>query len=78
MPRSRRCGGRARRLEGEEEGQEESLKPKIEAIEARRRPNPGRIAGVVNVSSEPVEIPILVRGNYSSRAARSGRASRVS
>ncbi len=51
---------------------EESLKPKIEAIEARRRPNPGRIAGVVDVSSEPVEIPLLVRGNYTEPGRKVG------
>jgi hypothetical protein len=42
---------------------EEALKPIIEAIEGRRRPNPGRIAWVGEVSSEPAEIPLLLRGN---------------
>ena len=42
---------------------EEALKPIIQAIESRRRPNPGRIAWVGEVSSEPTEIPLLLRGN---------------
>ena len=56
----------------EKKAKEEALKPKIEAIEARRRPNPGRIAAVVDVSSEPVEIPILVRGNYAEPGRKVG------
>ena len=51
--------------EKEKKAGEEALKPIVEAIEARRRPNPGRIAGVVDVSAAPAEIPILVRGGYS-------------
>ena len=42
---------------------EEALKPIIEAIEGRRRANPGRIAWVGDVSSDPSEIPMLLRGN---------------
>ncbi len=42
---------------------EEALKPIIEAIEGGRRPNPGRIAWVGEVSREPAEIPVLLRGN---------------
>jgi hypothetical protein len=42
---------------------DETLNPVIESIEARRRPNPGRIAAVYDTSTEPGEIPILIRGN---------------
>jgi hypothetical protein len=42
---------------------EQALKPVIEAIEGRRRPNPGGIAWVGDVSGEPPEIPLLLRGN---------------
>jgi Protein of unknown function (DUF1553)/Protein of unknown function (DUF1549)/Planctomycete cytochrome C len=51
--------------EAEKKAKAEALKPAIAAIEARRRPNPGRIAGVLDVSADPPEIPILVRGSYS-------------
>ncbi len=49
--------------EAERKKKEEALKPIIEAIEGRRRPNPGRIAWVGDVSSNPAEIPLLLRGN---------------
>jgi mono/diheme cytochrome c family protein len=50
--------------DAQKKAKEEVLKPVIEKIESRRRPNPGRIAGVVDVSADPPEIPILVRGGY--------------
>ena len=56
----------------EKKAKEQALKPKLEAIESRRCPNPGRIAWVGDVSSEPVEIPILVRGNYATPGRRVG------
>ena len=51
--------------------------PVIEALNARRQPNPGRIAWVGDVSASPAEIPLLVRGDLAtpgseSRAGRSG------
>ena len=58
--------------EAEKKAKEEALKPKIEAIASRRRPNPGRIAAVIDVSSEPVEVPILVRGNYAEPGRKVG------
>jgi hypothetical protein len=51
--------------EAEKKAKAEALKPTIAAIESRRRPNPGRIAAVVDVSADPPKIPILVRGSYS-------------
>jgi len=42
---------------------EKSLKQAIEAANAQRLPNPGRIAWVGDVSSDPAEIPLLLRGN---------------
>ena len=55
---------------------EKALKKVIEAINARRQPNPGRIAWVGDVSGSPSEIPLLVRGDLAtpgseSRAGRS-------
>ncbi len=41
----------------------EALKPLIETLEGRRRPNPARIAWVGDVSSNPDGAPILIRGN---------------
>ena len=43
--------------------QEKSLKHAIEAANQKRLPNPGRIAWVGDVSSDPSEIPLLLRGN---------------
>src|SRR5262249_19143168 len=40
----------------QQKAREEALKSVIEAIESRRRPNPGRIAWVGDVSGAPVEI----------------------
>jgi Protein of unknown function (DUF1553)/Protein of unknown function (DUF1549)/Planctomycete cytochrome C len=42
---------------------EKALEPVIEALNARRQPNPYRIAWVGDVSSEPSEVPLLIRGN---------------
>src|SRR5579883_1947130 len=42
---------------------EAALEPVIKAIEGPRRPNPGRIAWVGDVSGEPAEVPLLLRGN---------------
>jgi hypothetical protein len=53
---------------------EEALKPIIEAIEGRRRPNPGRIAWVGDVSSEPAEVPLLLRGNLATPGPKVGPA----
>ena len=40
-----------------------ALKPVIEAISARRQPDPGRIAWVGDVSENPAQIPLLLRGD---------------
>jgi hypothetical protein len=42
---------------------EKALEPVIKALNAQRRPNPYRIAWVGDVSSEPSEVPLLIRGN---------------
>jgi Protein of unknown function (DUF1553)/Protein of unknown function (DUF1549)/Planctomycete cytochrome C len=42
---------------------EKALEPVIEALNARRQPNPYRIAWVGDVSSQPSEIPLLIRGD---------------
>jgi len=52
--------------------QEKSLKQAIEAANKERLPNPGRIAWVGDVSSNPSEIPILVRGNLAAPGAKVG------
>src|SRR5262249_29008643 len=39
------------------------LKKVFDVVEARRQPNPGRIAWVGDVSGNPSEIPLLVRGD---------------
>jgi hypothetical protein len=41
----------------------EALEPVIKTANARRWPNPGRIAWVGDVSATPAEIPVLVRGD---------------
>jgi hypothetical protein len=43
--------------------QKKSLNHAIEAANQKRLPNPGRIAWVGDVSSDPSEIPLLLRGN---------------
>ena len=50
----------------------DTLKRVIEAAEARRWPNPGRIAWVGDVSKEPAEIPLLLRGNLATPGPRVG------
>jgi hypothetical protein len=60
--------------EKEKKAREEALKSVIEAIESRRRPNPGRIAWVGDVSNDPPEIPVLVRGVYNSPGRKVGPA----
>ncbi len=60
--------------EKEKKAKEEALKSVIEAIESRRRPNPGRIAWVGDVSADPPEIPILVRGVYNAPGRKVGPA----
>ena len=72
MPSSRCCGGRSSRGRRRRRRSRRKLKSVIAAIESRRRPNPGRIAWVGDVSSEPVEIPILVRGNYATPGRKVG------
>jgi len=42
---------------------EKALETVIQALNAQRRPNPYRIAWVGDVSSQPAEIPLLIRGN---------------
>ena len=54
---------------------EKSLKQAIEAANARRQPNPGRIAWVGDVSSDPSEIPLLHPGQ-SRHAGPEGRTGR--
>ena len=51
---------------------EKALETAIKALESRRRPNPGRIAWVGDVSSEPVQIPLLVRGNLATPGEKVG------
>jgi hypothetical protein len=58
--------------EAQKKAREEALKPLFEAIESRRRPNPGRIAWVGDVSGAPAEVPILVRGSYSTPGRKVG------
>ena len=47
----------------EKKKQVEALEPLIKTLEGRRRPNPGRIAWVGDVSNNPDGAPILIRGN---------------
>jgi hypothetical protein len=42
---------------------EKALKPVIDALNSHRQVNPGRIAWVGDVSANPSEIPLLVRGD---------------
>ncbi len=50
----------------------ETLKRVIEAAEARRWPNPGRIAWLGDVYKEPAEIPLLIRGNLATPGPKVG------
>jgi len=51
---------------------EEALKRAIESENARRMPNPGRIAWVSDVSGSPAEIPLLIRGNLATPGPKVG------
>lgn len=51
---------------------EQDLKKVIEAMNARRLPNPGRIAWVGDVSGSPSEIPLLVRGDLATPGPKVG------
>ncbi len=51
---------------------EKALKPVIDALDARREPNPGRIAWVGDVSASPSEIPLLLRGDLASPGPKVG------
>ena len=44
----------------------------IDAINARRQPDPGRIAWVGDVSGSPAEIPLLVRGDLATPGPKVG------
>jgi hypothetical protein len=41
----------------------EALDKAIKELEAKRLPNPGRIAWVADISAKPPEVPLLLRGN---------------
>jgi hypothetical protein len=53
-------------------GNEQAMKQAIDAANAKRQPNPGRIAWVGDVSSEPSEIPVLLRGNLATPGPKVG------
>jgi hypothetical protein len=50
----------------------EAIKPLLDALEARRRPNPGRVAWVSDVSAEPAQIPLLIRGELTNPGPKVG------
>ena len=50
----------------------DALKRVIEAADAQRWPNPGRIAWVGDVSNNPSEIPLLIRGNLATPGPKVG------
>jgi Protein of unknown function (DUF1553)/Protein of unknown function (DUF1549)/Planctomycete cytochrome C len=50
------------------------LKRVIEAVDAQRWPNPGRIAWVGDVSNNPSEVPLLIRGNLATPGPKVGPA----
>ena len=58
--------------EGVKKQVEEALKPVIQAIEHRRGPSPGQIAWVGDVSADPAEIPVLIRGNLATPGPKIG------
>ena len=66
----RRCSSPARR--SSRRPRKRRVKSVIEALESRRRPNPGRIAWVGDVSGALAEIPILVRGSYATPGRKIG------
>ena len=49
-----------------------SLKRVIDSLEAQRQPNPGRIAWVSDVSKDPPEIPVLIRGDLATPGPKVG------
>jgi hypothetical protein len=51
---------------------EQALQRVIESENARRLPNPGRIAWVSDVSASPTEIPLLIRGNLATPGPKVG------
>jgi hypothetical protein len=51
---------------------EKDIKKVLEALGARRHPNPGRIAWVGDVSGSPSEIPLLVRGDLATPGPKVG------
>jgi uncharacterized protein DUF1553/uncharacterized protein DUF1549/cytochrome c len=51
---------------------EKDLKKVLEVLNARRHPNPGRIAWVADVSGSPSEIPLLVRGDLATSGPKVG------
>ena len=51
---------------------EKALQRAIESENARRLPNPGRIAWVSDVSGNPPEIPLLIRGNLATPGPKVG------
>ena len=50
----------------------DALKRVIEAAEAQRWPNPGRIAWVGDVSNNPSEVPLLLQGNLATPGPKVG------
>jgi Protein of unknown function (DUF1553)/Protein of unknown function (DUF1549)/Planctomycete cytochrome C len=51
---------------------EKDLQKILEAMNARRHPNPGRIAWIGDVSGSPSEIPLLVRGDLATPGPKVG------
>jgi hypothetical protein len=51
---------------------EKAIKEATEAANAQRHPNPARISWVGDVSSDPPEIPILLRGNLTTPGPKVG------
>jgi hypothetical protein len=51
---------------------EKAIQPAIQAANAKRVPNPGRIAWVSDLSAEPAEVPLLVRGNLATPGPKVG------
>ena len=50
----------------------DALKRVIDALEAERWPNPGRIAWVSDISKDPSEIPVLIRGDLATPGPKVG------
>ncbi len=51
---------------------EKALQSALQAANAKRLPNPGRIAWVSDVSAEPPEIPLLLRGSLATPGPKVG------